>query len=91
MGMFIAYRRTGGVLALLAVAAVAVVGTVLTVVVGATVLVGVLAVAAVALVARAVLPASVWPSRVGPVTPWPQETIETTAVNPAREAGTAKD
>jgi hypothetical protein len=80
--MFITYRRTGGVFALLTFAAVALATTLLTVAVVATVLIVAVAVAAAALVARAVLPASSWYHTVSPAAPWPQETIETTVVNP---------
>ncbi len=80
--MFITYRRTGGVFALLTFAAVALAATVLTVAVAATVLLVALAVAAVALVARAVRPTSPQHhTTVPPAAPWPQETIETTVVN----------
>jgi hypothetical protein len=84
--MFISYRRTGGVFALLMFAAVALAATVLTVVVGATVLVVVVACAAMALVARAVLPARFWPHPVPPTTPWPQKTFDTVVVNPTVSA-----
>ena len=80
--MFISYRRTGGVFALLTFAAVALAATVLTVVVGATVLVVALAVAAVALVVRAVLPARSRHHTVPSATPWPHQTFDTTVVNP---------
>ena len=81
--MFITYRRTGGVSALLMFAAVALAAMVLSAAVAATVLVAALVIGAVALVARAVLPASWGQSGARPATRWPQETIETTAVNPA--------
>ena len=81
--MFISYRRTGGVFALLTFAAVALAAIVVSAAVAATLLVAALAIGAVALVARAVLPASWRRSSVRPPTPWPLETIETTAVNPA--------
>jgi hypothetical protein len=55
--MFITYRRTGGIFALLTFAAVAFAATVLTVVVAATVLIVALGTAAAVLLARAVLPA----------------------------------
>ena len=80
MGISITYRRTGGVFVLLTFAAVALAVTVLSVAVAATVLVAALAIGAVALVTRAVLPRWSWHSSVRPATPWPQETIETTAV-----------
>lgn len=80
--MLITYRRTRGVFALLTIAAVALAATILTVAVAATVLIVALAVAAAALVARAVLPTSPQYHTVPPATPWPQETIETTVVNP---------
>src|SRR5688572_9493699 len=84
MGMSITYRRTGGVFALLTFAAVALAATVLSIAAAATLLVAALAIGTVTLVARVVLPRWPWQSSVRPVTPWPQETIETTAVNPAR-------
>ena len=83
MGMLITYRRTGGGFALLTFAAVALAAMVLSAAVAATLLVAALAIGAVALVARAVLAASSGRSSARPATPWPQETIETTAVNPA--------
>ena len=87
MRLFITYRRTGGVFALLTCAAVALAATVLAVVVGATVLVVALAVAAVALAARAVLSAWSWHHTVPPATAWPLETFETTVVNPTASSG----
>jgi hypothetical protein len=83
MAMFITYRRTGGVFALLTFAAVGLAAMALSAAIAATLLVAALAIGAVALVARAVLPASSGQSSVRPATQWPQETIETTAVNPA--------
>ena len=82
--MFITYRRTGGIVALLTFAAVAFAATVLTVVVAATVLIVALGTAAAVLLARAVLPAS-W--RHHPIPrptpwPWPRDTIEATVVHP---------
>jgi hypothetical protein len=78
--VFIIYRRTGGVLALLTLAAVAVVATVLSIAVAAALTIAVVALAAVA-IARAVL----FPSRRHrPVSTVPQvqlETIEATVVN----------
>lgn len=80
--MFITYRRTGGIFALLTFAAVAFAATVLTVVVAATVLIVALGTAATVLLARAVLPAS-WRKRtIPPPTPWPDDTIEATVVHP---------
>lgn len=77
--MIITYRRTGGVLALVALAAAALALTVLTVAVVGTLLVVTAALAAVALLGRALLPRR-WRRRtVPPATPWPHETIETTA------------
>ena len=84
MGMYIAYRRTGGVFALLTFAAVALAATVLGVAVAATLLFAGLAIGAVALVTRAVLSRWLRQSSVRRAAPWPQGTIETTAVNPAR-------
>ena len=54
--MFITYRRTGGIFALLTLAAVAFAATVLTIAVAATMLIVALGTAAAVLVARAVLP-----------------------------------
>jgi len=78
--MFITYRRTGGVWALLAFAAAALAVIVVGAAVAATLLVAVLAIGAVALVARAVLPASWRQPAVRPPARWPLETIEATAV-----------
>jgi hypothetical protein len=86
--MLITYRRTGGLLALLAFAAVALAATVLTVVVAATVLIVAAAIAAVALVGRAVLPRS-WRNRTVPsATPWPHKTIDATVVDAASSSET---
>ena len=79
--MFITYRRTGGLFALVTFAAVALAATVLTVAVAAAMLVGALAVAAVGLLARAVLPTWSRHHTVPPTTSWPRETIEATVVN----------
>jgi fatty acid desaturase len=73
MGMYITYRRTGGVWALLAFAAVALAAMVVGAAVAATLLVATLAIGAVALVAGAVLPASWRQPAVRPLTPWPLE------------------
>ena len=54
--MLIAYRRTGGVLALVTLAVVAVAATLFTIAVGATLLIGAAAIAAVAWLVRSVLP-----------------------------------
>jgi hypothetical protein len=81
--MFITYRRTGGIFALLTLAAVAFAAAVLTVAAAAAILIVALAVTAAAILGRAVLPTSWRRHTVPPATPWPQETIETTAVNPA--------
>jgi hypothetical protein len=81
-GMLITYRRTGGMLSLL-IAAVVLVATALTIAVGAVILFVGAAIGAVVLLVRSALPKS-WRRRRGrPVTPWPQETIEATVVNPA--------
>lgn len=79
MAVFIAYRRTGGVCALLTFVAVALAAMVLSAAVAATLLVAALAIGAVALVARAVLPGRV-PQRT-PSTAWPHETLEGTVVD----------
>jgi hypothetical protein len=79
--MLITYRRTGGLFALLTLAAVAVAATVLTVAVAAIVLAVVVAIASVLVIGRAVVPRSWRRDRpVLPKTPWPRETIDTTAV-----------
>ena len=80
--MFITYRRTGGIFALLTFAAVAFAATVLTVVVAATVLIVALGTAAAVLLARAVLPASWQHHTIPPPTAWPRETLEATVVHP---------
>jgi hypothetical protein len=80
--MFITYRRTGGIFALLTFAAVAFAATVLTVVVAATVLIVALGTAAAVLLARAVLPASWRHHTIPPPTPWPHDTLEATVVHP---------
>jgi hypothetical protein len=74
--MFITYRRTGGIFAVLTFAAVAFAATVLTVVVAATVLIVALGTAAAVLLARAVLPASWRHHTIPPPTAWPHDTIE---------------
>ena len=78
----ITYRRTGGIFALLAFGAAALAATVLTVAVAAILLIGALAMTLAARLARAVLPASWRRHTVPAATPWPQETIEGTVVNP---------
>ena len=80
--MFITYRRTGGIFALLTFAAVAFAATVLTVVVAATVLIVALGTAAVVLLARAVLPASWRHHTIPPPTAWPHDTLEARVVHP---------
>jgi hypothetical protein len=80
--MFITYRRTGGIFALLTFAAVAFAATVLTVVVAATLLIVALGTAAVVLLARAVLPASLRHHTIPRPTPRPRDTIEATVVHP---------
>ena len=78
--MLITYRRTGGIVALVVFGVVAVAAAVLTVAVAATALLVVAGGATIALVVRALLPES-WRRRtVPPAAPWPQETIEATAV-----------
>ena len=78
--MLITYRRTGGIVSLVVFGVVAVVAAVVTVAVTGTVLLVVVGMAAIALVVRALLPRS-WRRRtVPPAEPWPQETIETTAI-----------
>lgn len=84
--MRITYRRAGGGFLLLGVAA-ALVAIVLTVIVGAVLLIGAVAIGAVVLLARAMLPTS-WRRRTVPTgTPWPQETIEASAVHPRDSHG----
>jgi hypothetical protein len=78
--MLITYRRTGGLFALLTLAGVAVAVTVLTVAVAAIVLAVGVAITSVVVLGCAVVPRS-WRGRpVLPKTPWPRETIDTTAV-----------
>jgi membrane protein implicated in regulation of membrane protease activity len=85
--MLITYRRTGGGFLLLLTLAALLVAAVLTVAVGAALLIGGVAIGAVVLLVRAVLPAS-WRRRTKPPgTPWPQETIEATAVHPRDSSG----
>ena len=80
--MLITYRRTGGVLSLLIAGAV-LVAAALTIAVGAVMLFVGAALGAVVLLVRSALPRS-WRRRpVPPATPWPQETIEATVVNPS--------
>jgi hypothetical protein len=84
--MFISYRRTGGVFALLTFAAVALAATALAIVVAATVLVAALVLAATAFVARGALSGRWRRHTVPPVSRWPHATIDTTAVNPPRSS-----
>ena len=78
--MLITYRRTGGLIALLAVAAAALAATVLTIAVAATLVIAAIAIAGVVLLGHAVLPRS-WLDRTAPpATPWPHEIIEAKAV-----------
>jgi hypothetical protein len=87
--MLITYRRTGGILALLALAAVAFAAAVLTVAVATTILFVAFAVAAAVRLTLAVLPTSWWHRAVPPETRWPQETIEATVVEPT--SGSSSD
>ena len=80
--MLITYRRTGGLLALVAFAALALGAAMLTVAVAATTLIVVVAMAVAVRLAQAVLPASWWRPTAPPASPWPQETIEARAVKP---------
>jgi hypothetical protein len=87
--MLITYRRTGGPFALLTLAGVAVAATVLTVAVAAVVLAAAVAIASVLVIGRAVAPRSWRRDRpVLPKTPWPHETIHTTAVTAISCSGT---
>lgn len=79
--MLITYRRTGGRFVLLLSLAAALAAMVLAVALGVALLIGGLALGAVVLLVRAVLPASRRRHTAPPGTPWPQETIEATAVN----------
>ena len=92
--MLIAYRRTGGLLALLTLAAVAVAATVVTVAVAAIaaiVLAVAAAIASVVVIGRAVAPRSWRRDRpVLPKTPWPHETIDTTAVTAISSSDTER-
>ena len=88
--MEITYRRTGGGFLLLLTLAAVLAATVFTVAVGVVLLIGGVALGTVVLLARAVLPAS-WRRRTAPPeTPWPQETIEATVVNP-RDSSSERD
>jgi hypothetical protein len=80
--MFIIYRRTGGVLALITLGAVVLAVTLLTAAVVATLALVAIAIGALVLVARAVLPTSWWPQAVTPPTAWPRETIEASLATP---------
>ena len=80
--MLITYRRTGGMLSLL-IAGVVLVATALTIAAGAVILFVGAAIAAVLLLVRSALPKSWRRHRGPPATPWPQETIEATVVDPA--------
>ena len=80
--MVITYRRKGGWFLLLLTLAAVLAATVLTVVVGVALLIGGVAIGTVVILARAVLPASWRRQKAPPGTPWPQETIEATVVNP---------
>ena len=86
--MFITYRRTGGVFAFLTLAAVALAATVLTAAVAAILLIVAVGVAATALLARLALPALSRHHTASPAPRWPQDTIETTAVNTMGSAPT---
>lgn len=87
--MLITYRRTGGGFSLIMLVAV-LVATTLAIVVGATLLIVAVAVGAVVLLVRALLPTS-WRRPAQPAaTPWPQETIEATIVNP-RDSSDERD
>ena len=88
--MLITYRRTGGGFLLLFTLAAALVAIGLTVALGVALLVGGVAIGAVVLLARAVLPASWRRHTKPPGTPWPQETIEATVVNP-RDSSDERD
>jgi hypothetical protein len=83
--MFISYRRSGGVRALLAFAAVALAAILLTVAVAATVLIVGVVVAAAALLVRALRPGSRRHTE-PPAAPWAQDTIEATIVDPVMGA-----
>lgn len=89
--MFIAYRRTGGIFALLTIAAVALIATVLTVAVAVVALVGVLVVGAAVILVRAVLPRSRRRRTVPPPTFWPGETIEASVVERPEESSEEDD
>ena len=81
--MLITYRRTGGLLPLLAVTTVALAAMALTVAVAATLAV---VIAVAALVGRAVRPSS-WRNRTAPSpTPWPHKTIDATVVEAANSS-----
>jgi predicted membrane metal-binding protein len=88
MTMVITYRRTGGLLMLLAVAGAVLAATVLTVAVAGTLLIVSATIAAVALLGRAVLPRR-WRRRTAPpVTRWAHQTIDATVVNATSSSDT---
>ncbi len=78
--MFIVYRRTGGILALIGIAIAAIAAIVLTVAVGTVVLIGTLAAGAVLFLLRAVLPTSRRRRQAPPPSHWPGETIDASVV-----------
>ena len=88
--MVITYRRKGGWFLLLLTLAAVLAATVLTVVVGVALLIGGVAIGTLVLLARAVLPASWRRQPARPGTPWPQDTIEATVVNP-RDSSSERD
>ena len=85
--MFITYRRTVGVFALLKFAVVALAATAVAVVIGTIVLAVALAVATVARLARLVRPAWWWQHKVPAAPSWPHETFDATVVNPTALSG----
>jgi hypothetical protein len=85
--MLITYRRTGGLIALLAVAAAAVAAMVLTIAVAAALAIAAIVVAGVVLLGRAVLPRA-WLDRTVPsATSWPHETIDARVVTRTNSDG----
>ncbi len=80
--MQITYRRTGGILTLIAFSALGLAAMTFTVAVAAGALIGAMAIGAVALLVRAITPKRWWQRRavVGPPAEWPGRTIDVTAL-----------
>ena len=78
--MFIAYRRTRGIFALIAIAAAAIVATVLTVAVAAVVLIAAVVTGAAVILVRTLLPTSKRRRTAPRSASWPGQTIEGSVV-----------